>query len=323
MSRPDISELFRISEAKFTEWASTIHNYQQKNNPIFRAWCEQFPTQGFQFLPIAFFKSHQVVTVVESETLKIKTVFRSSGTTQQTPSQHFVQDLWVYETCFKKGFEIQYGPANRYCFIGLLPSYLEREGSSLIYMVEKLISEGQPGSGFYLNQYNQVVEQIQQNEAMGIPTILFGVTFALLEMAATQRKQHWPNTIILETGGMKGRGTEITRDELHQRLGDTFGATKIHSEYGMTELMSQAYAKDGHRFVCPPWMRIQIQDPSDPKAWMDHGKTGRLCIIDLANVDSCSFIATDDLAKSYPDGSFEVMGRIDFSDLRGCNQLVL
>ena len=207
--------------------------------------------------------------------------------------------------------------------LGLLPSYLERQGSSLIYMVEHMIQHGQSGSGFYLNQYQEVASRIAQNEAEGIPTLLFGVTFALLAMAETLPTQQWHNTRIMETGGMKGRGPEITRDELHSRLKQTFLGAEIHSEYGMTELLSQAYAKDGHRFYCPPWMKVFIQDPGDPKQYLPDGKTGRLCVVDLANINSCSFIATDDLAKRFNDGSFEVMGRIDFSDLRGCNQLVI
>ena len=251
------------------------------------------------------------------------TIFTSSGTSQQTPSQHIVSNIALYEQSFVSGFELQYGRMDQYCVIGLLPSYLERTGSSLIYMVDYMIQRGKPGSGFYLNQNEEVAHIIKQNEKNGIPTLLFGVTFALLAMAEFLPEQQWNQTIIMETGGMKGRGPEITRDELHGRLLNKFNGANIHSEYGMTELLSQAYATNGHRFGCPPWMKVYIQDPGDPKHWLTNGKTGRLCVIDLANIDSCSFIATDDLAKRFDDGSFEVMGRLDFTDLRGCNQLVI
>ncbi|MEY3780713.1 MAG: hypothetical protein RLZZ510_696 [Bacteroidota bacterium] len=327
MNRPDISDLFRISNAKFTEWATTIHDYQRKNNPVFNQWCAQFPTSGFNFLPISFFKSHRMVTqnpeTINPSASVSPTIFTSSGTSQQTPSQHIVSNIALYEQSFVSGFELQYGRIDRYCVIGLLPSYLERTGSSLIYMVDYMIQHGMPGSGFYLNQYEEVAEIIAQNEKNGTPTLLFGVTFALLAMAKFLPVQQWQNTIIMETGGMKGRGPEITRDELHIRLMAKFQGASIHSEYGMTELLSQAYATNGHRFNCPPWMQVHIQDPGDPKHWLPNGKTGRLCVVDLANIDSCSFIATDDLAKRFDDGSFEVMGRLDFTDLRGCNQLVI
>ena len=324
--KPDIQDLFNIAPAEFTALAEMVQRYQRKNNPVFDQWCQEFPSEGQNFLPIAFFKSHEVLTQdPQTNTVPTRTpiTFTSSGTTLQTPSKHIVLDPQIYEQSFVKGFEMQYGKIDQYCVLGLLPSYLERKGSSLIYMVDHMIQRGQPGSGFYLNQYQEVASRIAQNEAEGIPTLLFGVTFALLAMAETLPTQQWHNTIIMETGGMKGRGPEITRDELHSRLKQTFLGAEVHSEYGMTELLSQAYAKDGHRFVCPPWMQIFIQDPADPKQWLPNGKTGRLCVVDLANIDSCSFIATDDLAKRMDDGSFEVMGRIDFSDLRGCNQLVI
>lgn len=326
MNRPDISEIFRISKAKFTEWALNIHDYQRKNNSLFQQWCEQFPTPDINFLPIAFFKSHTVTTQNPAQNSANNTeplTFSSSGTTLQTPSKHIVQDPTLYEQSFLLGFEHQYGKIEEYCVLGLLPSYLERTGSSLIYMVDAMIKKGQPNSGFYLNQYQEVAHIIAENEAKNIPTLLFGVTFALLDMADKLPTQTWHRTIIMETGGMKGRGPELTRNELHQQLQKAFEGAEIHSEYGMTELLSQAYAKNGHRFYCPPWMQVMIQDPADPKHYLPNGKTGRLCVIDLANIDSCCFIATDDLAKRYDDGSFEVMGRLDFSDLRGCSQLVL
>jgi phenylacetate-coenzyme A ligase PaaK-like adenylate-forming protein len=327
MKRPDINDLFRISSVEFTAMANTVQAYQRKNNPLFNQWCTQFPAEGLNFLPISFFKSHQVLTSApvsaSDHTNNVDVIFSSSGTTLQQPSKHFVTDKRIYETSFVKGFELQYGNIDQYCILGLLPSYLERTGSSLIYMVDHMIHRGQPGSGFFLHQYQEVSSRIAQNQSKGIPTLLFGVTFALLAMADALPIQDWHNTLILETGGMKGRGPEITRDELHAKLKQSFVGAEIHSEYGMTELLSQAYAKNGNRFECPPWMQVFIQDPGDPKQFLPTGKTGRLCVVDLANINSCSFIATDDLAKRYDDGSFEVIGRIDFSDLRGCNQLVI
>jgi len=229
----------------------------------------------------------------------------------------------MYEASFTKGFELFYGPIQNYCIIGLLPSYLERTGSSLIYMVDHFIKKGKPNSGFFLNEYETVVKIIQDNESRNQPTLLLGVTFAMLEMIKSIPQQQWNHTIVMETGGMKGRGHEITRGELQNQLTKHLGVQHVHSEYGMTELLSQAYSQKNGRFHCPPWMKICIQDPADPQQWFGHEKTGRICIIDLANVYSCSFIATDDLGKTHDDGSFEVLGRIDFSDLRGCNQLAI
>lgn len=324
MKRPDISDLFHISNSKFTEWARIIYDYQSKNNVVFKEWLTQYATEDFGFLPISFFKSHLVVTQdPQNEPKEAEIVFSSSGTSGQTTSKHHVLSAKLYEHSFIHGFELRYGAIEKHCIIGLLPSYLERSGSSLIYMVEHFISKGRLGSGFYLNEYDTVARIIQENEENGIPTVLFGVTFALLNMAAFLPKQNWKNTTIIETGGMKGRGAELTRSELHERLIAAFGCDGIHSEYGMTELLSQAYANKSERFYCSPWMKIYIQDTGDPKNYLPYGKTGRICVIDLANIDGCSFIATDDLGKLHPDGSFEVLGRIDFSDLRGCNQLVI
>ena len=323
MIKPDISDLFHINNPKFTEWASMIYQYQTKNNPIFQRWTEQFPTTDFGFLPIAFFKSHSVITPNPQEPNQLpEIVFSSSGTTGSTPSKHHVLSEELYRQSYTQAFELMYGPVEQYCFIGLLPSYLERSGSSLIYMVDDFIKRGQPKSGFYLNEYQAVANIIEHNQSNQIPTILFGVTFALLAMADALPPQQFTNTTIIETGGMKGRGAELTRTQLHQILSTAFGCDNIHSEYGMTELLSQAYAKQDGKFTYPPWMKILIQDPSDPKQYLPHGKTGRICVIDLANINSCSFIATDDLGKTHPDGTFEVLGRLDFSDLRGCNQLI-
>lgn len=316
-------DLFLIKEVEFTERARSIYQYQRKNNPIFGEWCTQYPTPEFNFLPISFFKSRTILTTPPNATeIKAEITFSSSGTTSVTTAKHLVLSLEIYEQSFIRGFEMRYGSIEQYCYLGLLPSYLERSGSSLIYMVSHLIKHGQAHSGFYLNQYHDIANIIERNELLGIRTILFGVTFALLKMIEQLPAQHWKNTIVIETGGMKGHGPELTRNELHEALSSALGCSEIHSEYGMTELLSQAYATQNGRFVCPPWMQIRIQDPSDPRMFLANGKTGRICVIDLANLHSCSFIATDDLGKCHNDGSFEVLGRIDFSDLRGCNQLV-
>ena len=317
----NIETLFHIPSSKFNDWAQLIFQYQQKNNPVLAEWHKLYPPKSgdFTFLPISFFKSHSVICA----NLEAEMVFSSSGTTGSTPSLHPVAQLNLYEQSFTKGFELFYGPIEKFCVIGLLPSYLERKGSSLIYMTEHFIKKGKPNSGFYLNEYETVAQIIHENERQQVPTLLLGVTFAMLEMIKVLPPQKWKNTVVMETGGMKGRGPEITREELQTQLAEHLGVEQVHSEYGMTELLSQAYAQKDGRFFCPPWMKIIIQDPSDPHHWLGHGKTGRICIIDLANVFSCAFIATDDLGKTHEDGSFEVLGRIDFSDIRGCNQLVL
>ena len=317
----NIETLFHIPTSKFNDWAQLIFQFQQKNNPLFAQWHLIYPpTSGeFTFLPIAFFKSH----LVSSASKNAEITFSSSGTTGSTTSLHHVAELRIYEESFTKGFELFYGPIENYCVIGLLPSYLERTGSSLVYMVDHFIKKGKPNSGFYLKEYETVADIIQDNENRNQPTLLLGVTFAMLEMIQSIPQQQWKQTIVMETGGMKGRGPEITREELQTQLTTHLGVQHVHSEYGMTELLSQAYSQKNGRFHCPPWMKICIQDPGDPQQWFGHAKTGRICIIDLANVYSCSFIATDDLGKTHEDGSFEVLGRIDFSDLRGCNQLVI
>lgn len=327
--------LFAIPHSKFTQWAREIYQYQLKYTAVFSNWTahvqgespfkEQAITENntvfnpseFTFLPIEFFKTHSVLS---DQCKGFEATFESSGTRDRIRSKHMVCDLSVYEQSFTQGFEIQYGRIENYCVIGLLPSYLEREGSSLVYMVDKMIQKGQPKSGFYLDQYQDLANIIDHNEKNEIPTLLFGVTFSLLSMAETVQNRHWTRTIIMETGGMKGRGNELTRNELHEILSDSFGCKNIHSEYGMTELLSQAYAPKEGLFFGPPWMKIVIQDMGDFRTFLPAGKTGRICVIDLANIHSCSFIATDDLGRVHENGSFEVLGRIDFSDLRGCNQ---
>lgn len=270
------------------------------------------------FLPVSLFKTHQITTF-KGEAEK---VFTSSGTTGTETSRHYVPDLRFYEESFTRGFRHFYGEPAQYAFLCLLPSYLEREGSSLIYMAHKLIElSGQTDSGFFLQADGKLIETIVRREKEGLKTILLGVSFALLDFAE-QHPMPLQHTIIMETGGMKGRRKELTRAELHSVLKKAFGVTTIHSEYGMTELMSQAYAKGEGRFQCPPWMRVFVRDEDDPLSVHSQG-AGLLCIADLANVFSCSFIEAADMGRVFADGSFEVLGRMDHSDIRGCSLLVV
>ena len=266
------------------------------------------------FLPIQFFKTHSIIAKGKKPTIR----FSSSGTTGMERSQHLVADLSLYEYSFRTAFELFYGDIEKYRFIALLPSYLEREGSSLIYMCEDLIKRSKhPQSGFYLNNLNELSEIIKEDK----PTILLGVTYALLDLAELGPFQ-LNNTIIMETGGMKGKRKEMLKDELHQTLSRAYGVDLIHSEYGMTELLSQAYSKGNGRFSTPNWLRVFSRDIEDPFSLTNNGKTGGLNIIDLANIHSCAFIATQDLGRVYTDQTFEVLGRFEQSDIRGCNLLV-
>lgn len=313
--------------AAFEEMALMVFNMQYDQNSVYREFCgylDVSPTDVLQltdipFLPIGFFKSREII----SQGKKGETVFTSSGTTGSITSKHLVSDVQVYKKSFRKGFEYFYDDVKDYCVLALLPSYLERQGSSLIYMVDDLIKlSGHEKSGFYLDDLKGLKEQLLQLEAAGTKTLLIGVSFALLDMV-----EKYPvklkNTLIMETGGMKGRRKELIREELHHTLKSGFGVSHIHSEYGMTELLSQAYSKGNGSFETPPWMKILIRDTEDPMAYQPTEKTGGMNIIDLANVNSCAFIATQDLGKIHPDGSFEVLGRFDNSDIRGCNLMVL
>ena len=266
------------------------------------------------FLPIQFFKTHSIIAKGKKPAIR----FSSSGTTGMERSQHLVADLSLYEYSFRTAFELFYGDIEKYRFIALLPSYLEREGSSLIYMCQDFIKRTKhPQSGFYLNNFDELSEIIKEDK----PTILLGVTYALLDLAKLGPFQ-LNNTIIMETGGMKGKRKEMLKDELHQTLSNAYGVDLIHSEYGMTELLSQAYSKGNGRFSTPHWMRVFSRDIEDPFSLTNNGKTGGLNIIDLANIHSCAFIATQDLGRVYTDQTFEVLGRFEQSDIRGCNLLV-
>ena len=322
------SDLFSISNQKqFEKIALKTFRYQYENNLVYQEFCDLLHTnvqkvktlQQIPFLPIQFFKNHTVVSNNEAP----QAIFTSSGTTGMTTSQHLVTDVSLYEESYRRGFSQFYGNIENYVVLALLPSYLEREGSSLIYMVEDLIQlSNQPESGFYLNNHDELIEKLIELDSLGQNVILIGVTYALLDLIE-KRKFQLQNTIIMETGGMKGKRKEMIREELHQQLCAGFGVASIHSEYGMTELLSQAYSLGEGIFECPSWMQILIRDTEDALSYITNGKTGGINVIDLANRNSCSFIATQDLGKKYANGTFEVLGRFDNSDIRGCNLMVV
>jgi len=271
-------------------------------------------------LHIEFFKTQQVLTpLLRNDDPRI---FSSSSTTLTGLSKHYVADLALYEKSFTLGFELFYGEPAKYCILALLPSYLEYGGSSLVYMAQKLIEQSKhPQSNFYLSNYKELKKTIARLKLAGQKTILLGVSYALLDLADADLQLN-ENFIVIETGGMKGRREEMLKSELHETLKNKLGVKQIHSEYGMTELLSQAYAKKDGVFETPPWMQILIRDTNDPFSYLAPGKTGGINVLDLANINSCPFIATQDLGKMYADGKFELMGRFDNSDIRGCNLLV-
>ena len=322
------TDIFTISSQKqFEKIALKVFRFQHENNPVYHDFCNHLKVdkqkvkslQQIPFLPIQFFKSHNVLSSTDS----IQETFSSSGTTGITTSKHHVTDITLYEESYRKGFADFYGNIEDYVILALLPSYLERDGSSLIYMVDDLIKlSNNPESGFYLNQYDTLSQKLTELDNSGQNVILIGVTYALLDLVE-QYNFSLKNTIIMETGGMKGKRKEMIREELHQLLCDGFGVENIHSEYGMTELLSQAYSLGNGVFECPSWMQILIRDTEDALTYITNGKTGGINVIDLANINSCSFIATQDLGKKNPNNSFEVLGRFDNSDIRGCNLMVL
>lgn len=321
-------DIFNIkTQADFESAAIDVFNFQFENNKVYRSFCDllyKHPSdiktiRDIPFLPIHFFKTHQVLS---SQKLT-KITFTSSGTTGSVTSKHHISDLNIYEESFTKGFQHFYGNIEDYVVLALLPSYLEREGSSLIYMIEQFIKTSKhPESGFYLDNLDDLSSNLIQLYDEGKKILLIGVSFALLDLVE-QHQFNLKNTIIMETGGMKGRRKEIIRDELHSILEQGFGVEKIHSEYGMTELLSQAYSKGNGLFKCPNWMKVLTRDTEDALTLLENNKTGGINIIDLANLNSCSFIATQDLGKVNLDGSFEIIGRFDNSDIRGCNLMAL
>ena len=320
--------IFTISTQKqFEKIALKVFRFQYDNNLVYQQFCNFLKKDKtnvkslteIPFLPIQFFKSHEVLSSAET----IQETFTSSGTTGMQTSKHLVTDISFYEQSYRLGFSAFYGNIEDYCVLALLPSYLEREGSSLIYMVDDLIkSSNHKDSGFYLNNYDALIAKLIELDYSGQNVILIGVTYALLDLVEQQNFQ-LKNTIIMETGGMKGKRKEMIREELHSILCTGFGVSKIHSEYGMTELLSQAYSLGDGVFECVPWMQILIRDTEDALTYLPNGKTGGINVIDLANSNSCSFIATQDLGKKNPNHSFEVLGRFDHSDIRGCNLMVV
>ena len=324
----DSRDIFSIdSTAAFNEAALALFEAQYRQVPLYRDFCQRLDRvpphvrtlADIPFLPIQFFKSHKVLY----QDRKPETVFLSSGTTGTEPSRHYVSDLALYRRSFTVGFHREYGAPENYSILALLPSYSERPGSSLIFMVEDLIRRsGHPESGFISGEAEELARRIQAADAGPRPVLLIGVSFALLDLAR-QAPMQLTNTLVMETGGMKGRRKEWVREALHAELGKGFGVDRIHSEYGMTELLSQAYSKGSGSFRTPPWMQVLMRDTEDPLAYQDFGRTGGINVIDLANRYSCAFIATQDLGKAHTDGSFEVLGRFDHSDIRGCNLMAL
>lgn len=320
--------LFTIQTPEAFEAAALrVFRFQYRHNSLYRDFCNYLHrtpdrvknTGQIPFLPVEFFKTHTVITGAGAA----EAVFTSSGTTGSRPGKHYVTDVSVYRKSFRSTFRYFYGDIKDDTLLALLPSYLEREGSSLIYMVNDLIKRsGQPGSGFYLNDITELTAQLTKLDEQGGRVWLIGVSFALLDLIEKHRFS-LENTIVMETGGMKGRRKEMVREELHRRLCEGFGVSAIHSEYGMTELLSQAYSHGDGLFKCPPWMKVLIRETEDPLQWQSYGKTGGISVIDLANLYSCAFIATRDLGRVYADGSFEVLGRYDHADIRGCNLMVL
>jgi len=321
-------DIFTISSQKqFEKIALKVFRYQYENNLVYREFCAYLKVDKqavktlhqIPFLPIQFFKSHAVV----SNHGAIQETFTSSGTTGMITSKHLVTDVSLYEQSYRLAFSTYYGAIEDYAVLALLPSYLERTGSSLIYMVKDLIElSNNEHSGFYLNNYEALRSKLLELDEAGQNVILIGVTYALLDLIEQQRFQ-LKNTIVMETGGMKGRRKEMIREELHDVLCKGFGVPSIHSEYGMTELLSQAYSLGAGVFECPAWMHVLIRDPEDALTYVADGKTGGVNVIDLANFNSCSFIATQDLGKKQPNNSFEILGRFDHSDIRGCNLMVI
>ncbi len=317
--------IFHIqNNAQFEELALEIFDYQIECNPVYAAYAAlilkgRSPNNIFEipFLPISFFKTEQIIC----QGKPVDEVFLSSGTTGDQ-SKHLVSDISLYKESYLRAFELFYGDITQYCILSLLPNYRKREGSSLIYMVNDLISKSKHElSGFYLNDYENLSITLEQLEKKGQKTILFGVGYALLDLAKLFPKK-LTHTIIIETGGLKGKRKEMIKKELHQKLKSAFNLEVIHSEYGMTELLSQSYSNRNGVFKSPPWKRILIRDTNDPLSIIDENKTGGINVIDLANIYSCPFIATQDLGRTFYDKTFKILGRFENSDLRGCNLLI-
>jgi phenylacetate-coenzyme A ligase PaaK-like adenylate-forming protein len=316
------------STTAFNKVALELFNYQCSNNALYARYINLLGLNAdmvktvdkIPYLPIEFFKTHAVTCMPEAEPAA---VFTSSSTTGLQASAHRVYDLDLYEQSFIRAFELFYGPVTDYCILALLPSYLEREGSSLVYMADKLIKlSSHADSDFYLYDTDRLVLKLEELKQRGQKTLLLGVSFALLDLADHYNIDIGPNCIVMETGGMKGRRKELTRLELHERLSYAFRTPAIHSEYGMTEMLSQGYSLGNGQYKTPPWVKISVRDINDPFSRLPVGATGGVNVIDLANIDSCAFLSTSDLGRVFDDGTFEILGRFDNSDVRGCNLLV-
>jgi hypothetical protein len=324
-------KIFRVGKPGFNQLALELFRFQYSHNEIYKNYVDTLGVkvegvdiiEKVPYLPIGFFKSGKVMTTEFNP----EVVFESSGTTGENTSHHFVKNLSVYKKSFLEAFIHFYGRPDKWCILALLPGYLSRKNSSLVLMADHLIkTSGHPKSGFYLDEYEELYRNLVYNEMHKQPVLLLGVTFALMDFAK-KYSMRLGHTIVMETGGMKGRGKELTRIEIHDFLKSRLGVSVVHSEYGMTELLSQAYSKGNGFFTCPPWMKVLIREENDPfaikrKPLSKKPVSGLLNIVDLANIYSSSFIATDDVGRLYEDGSFEVMGRKDSSDTRGCNLLI-
>ncbi|MFO7873828.1 MAG: acyltransferase [Bacteroidales bacterium] len=323
-----INRLFSLKgNSDFDGLSLEVFRFQYENNRVYQQFCKALDcspgtvdrVEDIPFMPVSLFKTRRVVSFEGEPDI----VFKSSGTTGSERSAHAVADLSVYEQSLFTCFHQFYGHPSGYCILALLPGYLERSDSSLVYMTRRLIEEsGHPHSGFYLHEMQTLSETLQHLMEGGEKIFLLGVSHALLDLAE-QYPGALKNAIVMETGGMKGRRREIVREELHKWLSNAFSQEDIHSEYGMTELLSQAYSKGGGLFECPPWMRILVRDTNDPLTVNESRRAGGINVIDLANIYSCSFIATEDIGRKLPDGRFEVIGRLDNSDVRGCNLMVV
>lgn len=328
MANPQ-DHIFSIrSEEKFLALALETFRFQSGNNPVYSGFLDLLGVNPEQvreisqipFLPIEFFRTHRVISSSSDPAI----VFESSGTSGQQNSRHCVVSEELYRESFTRAFTAAYGKPEERCILALLPSYLERGNASLVYMMDHLIRmSNHAQSGFYLDDLEGLSTVLEQRNNDGHPTLLMGVSFALLDLAAAFTLPLSENIIVMETGGMKGRRREMIREELHTTLKKAFSMKTIHSEYGMTELLSQAYSKGDGRFTCPPWMKVWTRDPYDPLTLMPPGRSGGINIIDLANTWSCSFIATGDTGRVFSDGSFEITGRFDQAEVRGCNLMVL
>ena len=311
---------------EFRKLALELFQLHYKENEVYRAYVDALPDRfsrpedidEIPCLPIEFFKKYKIGIPTDN----FDEVFESSGTTGANTSKHYVQDgEWYIEQSIRN-FEDQYGPLKDFCILALLPSYLERSSSSLVYMAKAFMERSNSKqSGFYLNEFDALFQVLKELKQKGEKTLLLGVSFALLDFGAAYKMDH-KDLILMETGGMKGRRKEMIRKELHAELKASFGLEKVHSEYGMTELLSQAYSKGDGIFNCPPWMKILIRDSEDPLSYIRDGLTGGISVIDLANYSSCPFIATQDLGKIHPQG-VEILGRFDNSDIRGCSLLTI